>query len=152
MVTRHHELASQPRKVLFLDFDGVLHPAGDGIEELKGPAFVWLPLLEDALARHSNVGIVVSSTWRYTHSQGELRELLGSIGPRLLGAIPTGPRYEGIRWWLHLNRSFTSFRILDDQPLEFADPPPPELVLCTPSLGLTTPGVLEQLRSWLGSP
>lgn len=144
-------MTTPSRKVLFLDFDGVLHPAGDGPEVLEGPTFVWLPFLEGVLRGYPNVGIVVSSTWRYTHTDGELRLLLGDLGPRLLGAIPRGPRYEGIQWWLHMNRAFASHRIIDDHAREFPDPLPPELLLCDPALGLATPGVIDGLCAWLNS-
>jgi len=55
------ETASQ--FVLFLDFDGVLHPQGGGA---AGPRFSQLPLLEAWLREpdHARVGIVISSTWR----------------------------------------------------------------------------------------
>lgn len=126
------------RKGLFLDFDGVLHPAG--IEVPQEPAFVWLPMLEVTIAGHPNVGIVASSTWRYMHTDGELRHLLGEVGHLFLGAIPRGPRSDGHRWWLHLNPAFTSHRFLDDDAREIPVPPPAELVVCDPALGLATPG------------
>jgi hypothetical protein len=145
---------AQPKRVLFLDFDGVLHPTmedldGDSDACIATPLFGWLPLLATALASHPDVGIVVSSTWRYTHDQDELRELLGPLRGRFLGATPRGPRYESIQWWLHLNPMFASHRILDDNPREFPTPAPKELIACHPHRGVSDSEVLAQLREWL---
>lgn len=134
-------------RVLFIDFDGVLHRAGNGIEQ-TGPHFIWLPLLAEELAEHPDVALVVHSTWRYQYTLDELRELLAAFGRRVIGVAPRGPRWDAIKWFLQLNPHFTTYRILDDESKEF-EPRPDELVLCDPSLGVTTPGVLAQVARWL---
>jgi hypothetical protein len=142
------------RRALFLDFDGVLSPlsvegTADASEVVHTPLFGWLPVLAAALKPYPDVVIVVHSTWRYTHDLDELRELLGSLGARVGGATPLGPRYESILWWLHLNPSFTDYRILDDDAKEFPNPPPAELILCNPTTGVAGPRVLASLQTWL---
>lgn len=134
-------------RVLSLDFDGVLHPAGDGQESVEH--FVWLPLLARSLATSPDVAILVHSTWRYQYTEREVRVLLAALGSRQVSLAPRGPRYEAIQWWLHLNPGVRSYRVLDDAAAEFPTPHPEELVLCSPELGITTPGVLDQLDSWL---
>jgi len=57
------------RKIIFLDFDGVLHPDGVGL-------FSRLPLLESFLSRMPEAEIVVSSTWREDHTLDELRQFV----------------------------------------------------------------------------
>lgn len=142
-------------RVVFLDFDGVLHPAGLPPYDEPPASFVstgffgWLPALVQVLRPHPDVAIVVHSTWRYTHDVDELRLLLGTLRPRVVGATPRGPRYESIEWWLHANPLFVSHRILDDDAREFPTPPPPELILCDPTTGVAAPGVLAKLRIWL---
>ena len=142
-------------RVLFLDFDGVLHSmAVKGNNPSKGPVigtglFDWLPSLADALGGHEDVDIVVHSTWRYAYSLDELREMLGSLKNRVVGATPRGPRLESILWWLSLSPTYTDYRILDDDPKEFPDPQPTELILCNPLTGVAAPEVLETLRVWL---
>ena len=136
------------------DFDGCLHPVTHGAT-LDGPAlstvhFGWLPLLGRALQSHDDVVVVVHSTWRYEYRIDELREVLGVVGRRVVAATPPGPRYESIKWWLHTNPSFRDYRILDDDPREFGDPLPPELILCDPSTGVSAPEVLAALSEWLG--
>lgn len=137
-------------RVLFIDFDGVLHRAGNGLED-TGPTFVWLPLLVAALAGHPDVVVVVHSTWRYQYTLDELRELLMGLKRHVIAAVPRGPRREAIPWFRQMHPAITSFRILDDDGKEFGSELPPELLLCEPSLGLTTPGVLEALQDWLTS-
>lgn len=129
---------------LFTDIDGVFHRAGDGLEEV-GPHFLWLPLLSEALIGHQDVVVVVHSTWRYQYTLAELRELLAGLGVQTIAAAPRGPRADAIRWFLQMNPGFKEHRILDDEQDEFR-PPPEELLLCDPKLGLTTPGVLGSLR------
>ena len=135
-------------RIVFLDFDGVLHPTplADADEPLR-----LLPHLKRVLAGR-DVALVVHSTWRYVYRPRELGELLATAGAPLLGATPRGPRYESILWWLHLNPSVTDYIILDDDAKEFPDPPPAELLLCDPADGLLTPGVLERLGRWLERP
>lgn len=149
--------ARAPHRVLFLDFDGVLHPTSIGLgldsnEVIRTGHFGWLPHLASVLRPHPDVVIVVHSTWRYNYDEDELRELLGAVGGRVVGATPRGPRYESITWWLQQNPSFASYRILDDEPVEFPDPLPAELVLCDPLRGVSSPEVLAALKDWLGRP
>lgn len=135
-------------RVLFLDFDGVLHPTplADADQPLR-----LLPHLRSVLTG-KDVSLVVHSTWRYVYRLKELGELLATAGAPVLGATPRGPRYESIQWWLHLNPSVTDYVILDDDAGEFPDPLPAELLLCDPASGLLTPSVLDRLGRWLESP
>ena len=153
-MTRSFKPSVLSGRVLFLDFDGVLHPTLEDFDDssdacITTPLFGWLSGLAAALEPYPDVGIAVQSTWRYTHDPDELRELLGPLGVRFLGATPRGPRYESILWWLHLNPSFQSHRILDDNPREFPEPAPAELIVCHPHRGVSDPEVLRQLREWL---
>lgn len=133
-------------RVVFLDFDGVLHPTP--LDDADQPLRL-LPLLHSALSG-KDVFLVVHSTWRYAYRPKQLAELLATAGAPVLGATPPGPRYQSILRWLKLSPSVTDFVILDDAAAEFPDPPPAELILCDPAAGLLTAGVLDRLRSWLG--
>lgn len=135
-------------RVLFLDFDGVLHRAGNGQEDV-GPTFVWLPLLVAILAGHPDVVVAVHSTWRYQYTVAELQGLLVGLERHVVTTVPRGPRRESIPWFRQMHPGISSFRILDDEAKEFGSELPPELLLCQPSLGLTTPGVLQALQAWL---
>ena len=150
-----HARAAESARALFLDFDGVLHPTTLEADIEKNEIVVgvglfgWLPALVGVLRTHLDVSVVVHSTWRYTHDINELRGVLGSLGNRVVGATPRGPRLESIEWWLHMNPRFGSYRILDDDPREFPTPPPPELILCNPRTGVAAPAVLNAIRQWL---
>jgi hypothetical protein len=139
-------------RVLFLDFDGVLHPTTNFTSDgplIKTVLFGWLPNLRAVLTPHPDVSLVVHSTWRLTHDVNELRGVLGVLGRHVVGATPLGERYASIRAWLDMNPQVTSYRILDDDAAEFPKPAPAELVLCDPRAGVAAPEVLEELRRWL---
>jgi hypothetical protein len=76
-------LVKQPRcVVLFLDFDGVLHPCQSG-------SFRHMPLFEQWLLTHPSVEVVVSSTWRETHTFTELCSLFpATVRDRIIGTTP----------------------------------------------------------------
>lgn len=55
--------------IIFLDFDGVLHPdsvfmtpSGPSLRG-EGTLFMWTPILESVLAQHADVRIVLSTSW-----------------------------------------------------------------------------------------
>ncbi|KWT97705.1 MULTISPECIES: HAD domain-containing protein [unclassified Variovorax] len=79
--------------ILFLDFDGVLHPEGEGHLPNDGTDFCFLPRLEALLREFPHVRIVISSMWRERLSLDELREFFSpDIGPRIIGATPLPKR------------------------------------------------------------
>jgi len=139
-------------RVVFSGFDGVLHPQGAAnvpFGVVPERLFEWVDILEALLAPHEDAFLVVHSHWRHEYTEGEIAAALHPLRPRLLGCVPKGPRYESIRQWLARNRSVDSFRILDDEPKEFPEPPPAELVLCHPDTGVYDWRVRQQLREWL---
>ena len=61
--------------ILFLDFDGVLHPQpNDGAQFSNAPR-VW-----ELLARHPEVSIVFSTGWRFEHTLAALRQFATQQG------------------------------------------------------------------------
>ena len=70
--------------ILFLDFDGVMHP-----NNRPGALFMWVPRLAMWLDAWPQVDVVISSSWRVHHTQGEMVEMLGPvIGSRIVGCTP----------------------------------------------------------------
>lgn len=55
--------------IVFLDFDGVLHPAGCQVDKL----FCRIELLEAWRRRQPTVSVVISSSWRARHPLDEMR-------------------------------------------------------------------------------
>ena len=134
-------------KLLFLDFDGVLHPTHFAGED----PFNRVHLLEESLAS-SDLGIVISSSWRFTHSIEKLQKLLpGSISNLVIGAtgapvIGKHPRYQEIQTFLQTH-GVSNWRALDDSYWEFPSHCP-ELIRCNPNTGIADKQIVE-LRQWL---
>lgn len=104
-------------RLLFLDFDGVLHSS---LATEDAERFVWLPALVRLLEGHPDVQIVVHSTWRYEYRDEEIRALLRELGDRFVGCTPRGPREQSIEMVLQANKGmYSSYLVLDDAPKEF---------------------------------
>ncbi|HYB51328.1 MAG TPA: HAD domain-containing protein [Burkholderiaceae bacterium] len=72
--------------ILFLDFDGVLHP--DPCPD-KGRLFENAQRLADTLAQFPEVAIVLSTSWRNVRPENELLEPLpATLRVRVLGITP----------------------------------------------------------------
>lgn len=126
--------------ILFLDFDGVLHP----VARTEKECFSQLPLLEDWLRKHSNVNVIISSSWRDVITQDELEQIFSAdIHTRIIGRCPMETdfktiyyRYEEIMAWIAFNEYKGDWIALDDTVQEF--PPKFEkLVACDPKKGVT---------------
>lgn len=134
-------------RVLFLDFDGVLTKVA--AEDEPVVLFEWLPLLAALLDPWPDVRIVVHSTWRYDHTDDELRGLLGPLSARFVGMVPRGPRAEAIRWFLYSNPAITDYLVLDDSCAEFPQDFSGPLVICDPLFGVSDARVREAIAGWL---
>lgn len=141
--------------LLFLDFDGVLHPEHPGRRANDAYQFCRLPLLEGWLRLRPGVDVVISSSWREAHP---LDELVGyfsvDLQSRVVGCTPAFKRdswqqYDGepppvrfpretevLRWLATSSEPWRGWAGLDDQAHLFK-PLNPRLVLCDPSVGLT---------------
>ncbi len=122
-------------KVLFLDFDGVLHP------NLCPPNdfFMHAAALGSALIG-SDVEVVISSSWRLHHGYNDLLAFIPqNLRTLIVGA--TGPAVVGryARWneIQEYRKTFSvwDWRALDDAAFEFPAPCP-ELIRCNGSTGL----------------
>lgn len=141
---------SSPRrtKVLFLDFDGVLHLESHA----KETPFEKLPLLHELAGRYQ-FEVVISSSWRFTWALDDLQNYLGEnlrvTGTTGAAVIGKHPRATEILLYAQENK-LTDWRALDDARFEF----PPDfknLVWCNPREGLTT-RELRLLEIWLETP
>ncbi len=137
-----------PNKVLFLDFDGVLHPTIHG-----SALFSQVNLLEKAL-ENQVCQIVISSSWRFNMEIESIRgHFSKSIRNHILGV--TGEAYIGSYARFHEIHCYVEthgvedWRALDDAYWEF----PKDcgnLIRCNPNTGITEIEI-KHLRSWLGS-
>lgn len=104
--------------ILFLDFDGVLHP----FSRPHGP-LVHVPYFEQVLRDLPGVDIVISSAWREAHSLEQLRLFFSEdIARRIIGVTPQLDSLEHpfireaeIRAWLrNAGREAEPWVALDD--------------------------------------
>lgn len=128
--------------ILFLDFDGVLHPRAPG-ERL----FCNLPRLEALLREFEFVEVVITSTWREDMTIVQLQGLFSpDIRFRIIGITPVveiefpagphGSREEEIRLFLAQdNYKERSWLALDDEEKLFR-PGCSNLILCPTQIGL----------------
>jgi hypothetical protein len=125
--------------LLFLDFDGVLHPAGCDTSTY----FCHREQLEAVLREHPNVALVIASTWRHAYPLNELkRHFSPDIAGRIVGKTPTWEteddehiRYREILKFLENPKvAGLQWIALDDSAFEFP-PDCGQLVLCESSRG-----------------
>lgn len=152
-------------RVLFLDFDGVLHPLGlrlEGNRVVNGKPvakviqvdfFCWNALLMNILQDHPDVKLVVHSSWRDYHTPEAIRDYLGpQLGSRFLGCTQEGFKYESICQWLTGHPEVTTYRILDDDVASFdREPAVQGFIACEYRSGIAAAGVRAQLDDWLAS-
>lgn len=145
--------------ILFLDFDGVLHPEPSYQND---ELFCRRPLFESVMRDFPKVEIVISSTWRESRTIDQLRALFSEdIGARIVGVTPQWkdlpelvsvigqyPRHVEIEGWLRQHqRVWEAWVALDDRPYWFK-PFLPNLVKCESTVALDE-AVALQLRNKL---
>lgn len=137
----------QPRRVLFLKLDGVVH-AGVGLTT-DFPLFAWVPELARILAGQPDVGIVLYCDWQEQHGIDRLRALLRELAPRHIEATGAGVPAQVIRSFLESHPRVEDWLILDDRTDAFSGDVRPRVVVCDPQLGVTDALVEAKLRAWL---
>jgi hypothetical protein len=144
--------------ILFLDFDGVLHPAANA-HSSGSDLFCSLHLLEGVLRQVPHVEVVISSSWRECHGLAELREFFAQdLRDRIIDVTPLRftasklpreavgfKRHAECMDWLRRRRAAeTRWIAIDDQPWLWA-PLCPHLLLIDGSVGLTASDAQELL-------
>lgn len=140
-----------PKKFLFLDFDGVLHPTTTNPSEF----FSKNELLEKTLEK-ANCEIVISSSWRF---HMPLTKLVSNL-PLSIRALISGitgdahigvhARYNEIVQYLNANSSYgIDWVALDDAYYEFPSDCK-NLIKCNPNTGITLKEC-NHLRDWFKS-
>jgi hypothetical protein len=134
--------------LLFLDFDGVLHPEPSFQSETL---FCHLPKLESILRDFPNVDVVISSSWRDTRTLTELQALFSpDIRMRIVGVTPDWRNHPGLfdvignyprhieieAWRRDSGRLWEDWIAIDDRAYWFR-PFLKNLVRCDPTTGLT---------------
>ena len=72
--------------LVFLDFDGVMHPVGCEPDR----HFCQRDLFEQVLREHPDVRIVITSTWRHAYPMAEIKRFFSpDIAERIVGKTST---------------------------------------------------------------
>lgn len=139
--------------ILFLDFDGVLHP----FHRPQG-ALVLVPVFERVMRDYPQVDIVISSSWREGCSLEELRAFFSDdIAARIVDVTPVLPlagqpalrEAEIAAWRSDSGRGAEPWVAIDDCALFFS-PGCANLILVDPALGFnaaTERALRERLTS-----
>ncbi len=157
-----HERSLAAPKVLFLDFDGVLHPLGltlDPVRTVRGKPvaraaqvsyFCWNAELE-RLLEGSSVHVVVHSMWRKSRGALALKQCLGPLAHRFAGQTCAKlNKDDSIQQWLVEQGMPVDFRILDDTPTSFVSPAlVGRLIRCHSQLGVTEESVSRAVAQWV---
>jgi hypothetical protein len=151
--------------ILFLDFDGVLHPEyvylENGRPMLKGEGtlFMWAPLLVEALAPFPNVRIVLSTTWVRRRGFHRAKKVLpDALARRVVGATwHTDMLHMG--WGEHtrygqiaghvMRAHLSDWVAIDDDDYGWQDSARERLVHTDGVLGLSGPGAVQELQEKL---
>lgn len=120
--------------ILFLDFDGVLHPVPCKDKDL----LCYIPRLEAVLREFPHVRVVISSAWRSIEPIEQLRDYFShDIRARIIDVTPTVnhpawdedeadfeidfSRCDEIMFWIRLNNYNGPWLALDDLWQQFPD-------------------------------
>lgn len=126
--------------ILFLDFDGVLHPFNRATGTL-----VLLPHFERVMRDFVDVDIVISSAWRESSTLDELRSFFSiDIRERVIDVTPIlhylDHRYvreaEITTWLRDAGREYEPWLAIDDSELFFS-PGCPNLLLVDADIGFS---------------
>lgn len=161
------------RLLLFLDFDGVLHPdavylTNRGVElRAEGQLFMWAPYLVEALAPHQDVRIVLSTSWarnlgfdraRFALPPEIREQVIGATWHSAMGRgwpnyIPwdVQTRYEQIQAYLSHLSAPARWIAVDDDGQRWADADRDRLILTDPNSGISTPESLAVLTRKLAA-
>ena len=165
-------------KILFLDYDGVLHADSVFLEHRRpvlrggGRLFEWAPHLISALERHPDVHIVLSTSWVRTRGFSRARDALPQpLQEKVIGATwhskmgrgkiggfrpvstwwDDATRYQQITAFIARAKTRLNWLALDDDDTGWAEECRDRLVLTDSDRGLSDPNVLEQLDEKLAS-
>ncbi len=142
------------KKILYLDFDGVLHPVDaaksvmtdDGIKVEGEELFRWNDKLKNILDQHKDISIVISSSWRYLHSMDEMKSRLGDLSSYVedIVAKERGNRFDLISKDFE-SRGADSFIVLDDDVYAFPENCE-QLIACDADIGISDEEVQKKLH------
>ena len=156
--------------VLFLDFDGVLHPDAVYLSrqgptlKAEGTLFMWAPILTNLLVDFPMISLVLSTSWvRHLGYKRALAYLPVELQQRVIGATwhssmaknwmdenlwDGKSRYDQICRYAARSR-LEQWIALDDDIQGWSEDSAQRLVTCTPHLGLSASQTQAELQNGL---
>ena len=136
-------------RIVFVDFDGVLHPSG--FPAGTSLPFEWVDDLARLLAPFPEIGVVVHSTWREQFSLDYIQDFLELLGDRSIDVAPRGPKAQAIQQFLREHPDVVDAVILDDQPEQLMQIKTANLrvLACDPTRGISCGRIQAELLEWL---
>jgi len=138
------------KMILFLDFDGVLHPTTN-----ISKYFSRLPHLEEVLRDFPDIQIVLTTTWRTAEDMRDLKQHFSpDIAERIIGTteeieVDSFQRYKEILDFLKKNKlNNKAWVALDDQAFNFPDHAP--VVLTNSNEGLAEASINYLIKAFSG--
>lgn len=158
--------------ILFLDYDGVLHPSdvyceqGKPVLRADGELFMWAPILVHVLSPYPDLRIVLSTSWvRLLRFERAKQYLPDALRARVIGAtwhsamgrhpeathrlednwFSNATRYEQIA--RYVSRSGRNdWLAIDDDDFGWSDSARSRLIATDPGKGLSDPAAQQELR------
>ena len=145
--------------ILFLDFDGVLHPDAVYLSrqgptlKADGELFMWAPILVQILTDFPTVSLVLSTSWvRHLGHKRALSYLPRKLQDRVIGATwhssmakdwIDANQWDGTSRYNQICRYAARAKLhqwvaLDDDVQGWAEESAQHLISCTPALGLSS--------------
>lgn len=141
----------KPALLIFLDFDGVLHP----IHAADTGQFCHMERFLELLDDFARMRVVISSSWRHQMNPGTLQSLFGRHSGKVIGATGDIPKPKDGFWrlheilhWIQDNKYHGPWLAIDDAAHEFPEDHP-NLFLCESGTGLDDEAI-EALRRRIG--
>lgn len=159
------------QRVIYLDYDGVLHPTGilrhyqTGVVSCfdKQPLFRWMPILE-ALLEGQDVNIVLSTSWVTAFGFDEtLARLSPKLARRVIGATWEEGRNTVTKSFFisqfrsdqivadaaHRGLNKAQWLAIDDEWETISQHLREQFAVCTPTKGISDPDVQAAVATWL---
>ncbi|WP_293779735.1 HAD domain-containing protein [uncultured Oxalicibacterium sp.] len=157
-------------RLIFLDFDGCLHPDSVYMHPKKGiylrepghHLFEWEPILVELLCDHPNVGIVLSTSWvsrkSYSYAKSQLSP---ELQKRIIGATFHN-RHTDKEHFAQISRASQIFSdisrrgikeddwiAIDDDAEGWPFMYSRNLIRTNGATGISDPAVQEEIKTWL---
>lgn len=163
-------MVSSLGQVLFLDFDGVLHPDAVYLSKngptlkVEGELFMWAPHLVQLLEAFPNVSLVLSTSWvRHLGFKRASRYLPPELSDKVVGSTwhssmardwPDGAQWDGRTRYHQISRYAARAQLqhwvaIDDDTEGWPSEAGMHLIPCEPDQGLGNPATINALRKRL---